>query len=239
MNTKNLMDCSSRIKLERQKRSWTQEQLAERAKLSTRTVQRIECGAEASAETLRLLAETFGIGAEKLRASPVRTHFGAPWCRSVKTITFAVLGLTTVLCAVHLAVRFPHLTFPLNILIFVVVLPSLCLGVNGYSIRDGKLMIHRLGWATKFDLSKLSGFEHNPHALIGSIRLFGTGGLFCYLGFCRNAILGRHREYVTDTAKCVVLEFGKEKIVISPDDPEVFLEALRDTIKGVCTPQPA
>jgi len=32
MNTENAMDCSSRIKLERQKRSWTQEQLAERAR---------------------------------------------------------------------------------------------------------------------------------------------------------------------------------------------------------------
>ncbi len=48
-----IMDFSSRIRLERQKRSWTQEQLAERAKLSTRTVRRIESGDEAAAETLR------------------------------------------------------------------------------------------------------------------------------------------------------------------------------------------
>jgi len=233
------MDCSSRIKLERQKRSWTQEQLAERAKLSTRTVQRIECGAEASAETLRLIAEAFGIGTENLRASPVRTHFGAPWCRSVKAITFGVIGLAAVLCGVQMVTRLPYLVSSLNILIFAVILQSLFLGVNGYSIKDGKLMIHRLGWATKFDLAKLSGFERNPRALMGSIRLFGNGGIFCYLGYFRNGLLGRYRAYVTDTAKCVVLEFGGNKIVISPDDPEVFVEALRETIKGVCTQQPA
>ena len=100
-NIDNVMDCSSRIKLERQKRSWTQEQLAERAKLSPRTVQRIECGADASAETLRLIAEAFGLSAEALRASPVRTHFRAPWSRSVKVSTGLVCGLMIGLIALQ------------------------------------------------------------------------------------------------------------------------------------------
>jgi hypothetical protein len=151
----------------------------------------------------------------------------------VKTISFGVIGLAAVLCGVQMVIPLSHLVFPLNILFFAVILPSLFLGVNGYSIRDGKLMIHRLGWATKFDLSKLSGFESNPRALMGSTRLFGNGGLFCCIGYYRNEILGRYRAYVTDTAKCVVLEFGENKIVISPDDPEVFVEALRETIRGV------
>src|SRR5690242_19131065 len=96
-NIENIMDCASRIKFERQKRSWTQEQLAERAKLSARTVQRIECGGEASAETLRLIAEAFGIGPENLRGDPGRTHFSAPWCRAVKVVTIIVIGLIVAL----------------------------------------------------------------------------------------------------------------------------------------------
>lgn len=44
------------IRLQRLKNGWSQEQLAEMAGLSTRTVQRIERGAKASPETLKCLA---------------------------------------------------------------------------------------------------------------------------------------------------------------------------------------
>ncbi len=233
-NIDNVMDCSSRIKLERQKRSWTQEQLAERAKLSPRTVQRIECGTEASPETLRLIAEAFGLSAESLRATTARTHFGAPWCRFVRMSTIAAIGLTVAIQFLPLVAKMGGWDAVVHLTLFVVLLPCLFLSVNGYSVKEGRLLIHRLGWATKFDLAQLSGFELNPHAMMGSIRLFGNGGLFCYIGYYRNAILGNYRAYVTDTAKAVVLDFGDRKIVVSPDDPEAFVEALRDAVKGVC-----
>ena len=44
------------IRLQRLKNGWSQEQLAEMAGVSTRTVQRIERGAKASPETLKCLA---------------------------------------------------------------------------------------------------------------------------------------------------------------------------------------
>lgn len=233
-NIENIMDCASRIKFERQKRSWTQEQLAERAKLSARTVQRIECGAEASAETLRLIAEAFGIGAESLRGDPGRTHFSAPWSRGVKAITFVVIGLVVVFSFLPLL---PRTGAPVLIVLAVLwgaLLCSLFLSVNGFSVRNGQLLVHRLGWATKFDLAQLSGFEANPHATMGSIRLFGNGGFLCFIGLYRNAVIGRYRAYVTDPARSVVLELGDRKIVVSPDDPQAFVEALRDAAKGVC-----
>ena len=234
MNNSNIMDCSSRIKLERQKRSWTQEQLAERAKLSTRTVQRIECGAEASLETVRLIAEAMGVSVESLRAGKTRAHFSAPWSRGVKVITAVVVGIVlimTVLPSVMPGVEFPAPV--VSIMVFLVI-GCLLLGVNGYTVRDGRLLVHRLGWATKFDLSGLSGLEINPHAMMGSIRLFGNGGIFCFVGWYRASVIGRYRAYVTDPAKSVVLEFGNRKIVVSPDDPEAFVDALRETSRGVC-----
>jgi len=145
MNNSNIMDCSSRIKLERQKRSWTQEQLAERAKLSTRTVQRIECGAEASLETVRLIAEAMGVSVESLRAGKTRAHFSAPWSRGVKVITAVVVGIVlimTVLPSVMPGVEFPAPV--VSILVFLVI-GCLLLGVNGYTVRDGRLLVHRLG----------------------------------------------------------------------------------------------
>ena len=87
MKVETIINHSSRIRLERQKRSWTQEQLAERAKLSTRTVQRIESKDESSAEILRLIAEAFGLPADSLGAAAPRIHFRAPWSLTVKVIT--------------------------------------------------------------------------------------------------------------------------------------------------------
>lgn len=229
------MDSASRIKLERQKRSWTQEQLAERARLSTRTVQRIECGAEASAETLRLMAEAFGLPAESLQTPPRRTHFRAPWSTSVRVITVVVGGLLVAL----------PLALPADALRWIVwavwgaVVTCLFLSVTGYSVRNGTLLVHRLGWATRFELASLSAFEINPHAMMGSVRLFGNGGIFCILGHFRNGVLGHYRAYVTDAARAVVLEFGARKIVVSPDDPAAFVETLRDATRGVCRePEP-
>jgi transcriptional regulator with XRE-family HTH domain len=230
MNTLDIMDCASRIKLERQKRSWTQEQLAERARLSTRTVQRIECGAEASAETLRLIAEAFGLPAENLRTAAVRTHFRAPWCNSIKIITAIVVALVLALPFIIPARSYLWVsTVCWGGLLF-----CLFFSVQGYSVRAGQLHVHRLGWVTRFDLARLSAFDVNPHAMMGSVRLFGIGGLFCILGHFRNGVLGHYRAYATDPSRSVVMEFGDRKIVVSPDDPLAFVEALRDATKGVC-----
>ena len=43
----------------------------------------------------------------------------------------------------------------------------------------------------------------------------------------RNAILGRYRAYVTEGKKAVVLDIGGDKVVVSPDQPEEFAEAVR------------
>src|SRR5262245_57661534 len=160
MNIEDIMDCSARIKLERQKRSWTQEQLAERAKLSTRTVQRIESGEESSAETLRLIAEAFGLPADALRSAAVRTDFGAPWARFVKITTVLVIVVVAALPYVLPTGRVPWLDYVLwGTIVF-----CLFFSVSGYSVKNGRLLVHRMGWSTKFDLAGLSAFNANPHA---------------------------------------------------------------------------
>jgi transcriptional regulator with XRE-family HTH domain len=65
------------IKAERQKRGWSQEQLAAAAGLGVRTVQRMESGSAASSESAKCLAAVFEIpfsrlAIEKPRALPLR-----------------------------------------------------------------------------------------------------------------------------------------------------------------------
>src|SRR5580693_139035 len=77
---------------------------------------------------------------------------------------------------------------------------------TGYSIMDGEVVI-----------SRLIGNVHLPVAgirevriatrddLRGSMRVFGSGGLFGYYGLFRNSKLGTSRWYVTDRSHSLAL----------------------------------
>ncbi|WP_069946474.1 helix-turn-helix domain-containing protein [Microbulbifer aggregans] len=54
------------VKKLREKRNWSQEQLAQLAGLSLRTIQRVEAGNKASLETLKSLASVFEVELSKL-----------------------------------------------------------------------------------------------------------------------------------------------------------------------------
>lgn len=57
-------------------KGWSQEQLATIAGLSTRTVQRIENGEQASLETLTAIAAALGVQVSDLNAQPQQTTMG-------------------------------------------------------------------------------------------------------------------------------------------------------------------
>ena len=59
------------------------------------------------------------------------------------------------------------------------------------------------------------------------IRLWGSGGLFGYYGLYRTAELGKCTWYVTDRSKCVVVITSEKTVVVSPDDVDGFVAAIR------------
>jgi transcriptional regulator with XRE-family HTH domain len=61
---------SARIRAERERRAWSQEQLAEVTGVSLRTVQRVETSGSASFETARALAAVFEVEVALLRLQP-------------------------------------------------------------------------------------------------------------------------------------------------------------------------
>ncbi|EMF6667215.1 TPA: helix-turn-helix domain-containing protein [Serratia marcescens] len=65
-----------RIRPLRLEKGWSQEQLATVAGLSTRTVQRIENGEQASLETLTAIAAALGVQVSDLNAQPQQTTMG-------------------------------------------------------------------------------------------------------------------------------------------------------------------
>jgi hypothetical protein len=144
------------------------------------------------------------------------TRFGAPWSPRLKAFTAAFLVL--------MAVVFVVTPMPARLLPPAIVGLTALFSVRGYTVRPRELLVRRLGWSTRIPLAGLESARAEPNATLGSIRVFGIGGAFGFIGRFRSANLGSYRAYVTDPAYCVVLELGDETIVVTPDSPVRFVE---------------
>ena len=120
-----------------------------------------------------------------------------------------------------------------RLIIAAVFLASFLLMVRGYSVQDGKLLIHRLAWNNTYNLAELNDVEACPDITNGSIRLIGIGGLFSASGSFRNQELGEYHAYLTDSKNAVVLTFFDECIVISPEEPEEFVRTVREEYRRI------
>lgn len=107
-----------------------------------------------------------------------------------------------------------------------VVLACLPFMVRGYGITDDAILIRRLFWTTRLRRADLRSAEIIPRAMKGSLRTFGNGGAFSFTGWYWNRSLGGYRAYVTDLNRTVVLRFWHRTVVISPGDPENFVNDL-------------
>ncbi len=96
-------------------------------------------------------------------------------------------------------------------------------GVYGYSIVDRTLVIHRMGWSKRIDLTALLSAEPDPSALSGSVRTLGNGGLFAFVGRFWSKPLGKYRAYATRADDSVVLRFPSSTLVVTPEDPGDFV----------------
>ncbi|MBF7074086.1 helix-turn-helix transcriptional regulator [Glaciecola sp. MH2013] len=82
------------VKRLREKRNWSQEQLATFSGLSTRTIQRIESGNKASLESLKALASVFEIDISKLKEEIiVIDKTSNEWNKEPVWLRFAFLGV--------------------------------------------------------------------------------------------------------------------------------------------------
>lgn len=153
----------------------------------------------------------------------VRKTFKAPWDGLLIVMTS---GITVLL----LGIDYYSSSMPPALITWSVILGALGFGIFGYRLEDGQLKIQRLGWSKDIDLSEVKNVEFKPQAMTGSVRTFGTGGLFCYVGYFRNSILKNYKAYVTHRNKTVVLTTNGGKIVVSPDNPQAFVASIKSII---------
>jgi hypothetical protein len=161
----------------------------------------------------------------------VKREFSAPWGNLLKIMS---MGITLLLIAIFGYIAFLNRASMLHVTILYIIFPvivlstCLLLTVRGYSISEDSLLIKRLFWSTEVSLESLKSVEIDPKAMTGSIKTFGNGGLYSFSGKFRSRKLGSFNAYVTDLKNCVVLKTADRTVVVSPGNPELFVEVLKN-----------
>jgi hypothetical protein len=105
---------------------------------------------------------------------------------------------------------------------------SFCIRVNGYLVTADEIIVLRPLGKKQIPIQNIRSAEPLVRRdLTWSIRTFGVGGLFGYYGKFYNSRLGSMTWYLTrrDATVLLRLDNGK-KIVLSPDDPQEFINVL-------------
>jgi len=136
----------------------------------------------------------------------------------ISAVVFAVLGFGVV-ATQNLAVA---------LLGAAVIAISYAYSTRGYEITDRSIVVRRLIGAVRIpldDLRELRAATRDDFR--GCIRLWGNGGFFGYYGLFRTSKLGKCTWYVTNRANAVVLITASKTVLLSPDDVDAFLAAVR------------
>jgi hypothetical protein len=154
--------------------------------------------------------------------------FAAPWGTALKVMTLlgCMVGLGIPLVGLFTGPRSGLWLLLMVVLPLVVLLSTSLFAVRGYSLRGETLSIQRLGWHTTIPLHQLQAATIDPQVMEQSLRLWGNGGLFAFVGRFRNRRLGTYYAYATKLDHAVVLTLPQRRLVVTPDDPQRFVRAV-------------
>jgi hypothetical protein len=159
-----------------------------------------------------------------------RNHeYTAPWGRALWVIS--LLGCVVVIGVPSLVLTLLEMPLPAQIILaatpVLIIAGAALFMINGFEMDGDVLRVKRPAWTTPISLSGLRSVEFDPEAMKRSIRVVGNGGLFAFNGLFWSKKFGKFRVYVTDLEKGVVLKFADRVVVVSPDEPERFIDEAR------------
>jgi hypothetical protein len=105
-------------------------------------------------------------------------------------------------------------------------LASWALAPRAIEIEGGELRIRRRAWrGASYPLAEVTEVAVlPPRWLLGSVRTFGSGGLFGWYGWYWKK--GPFRLFATRTDRLVEVVAGGRRVVVSPDEPARLVEGL-------------
>lgn len=98
-----------------------------------------------------------------------------------------------------------------------------------YTTTDKLVVIHRPISDIKINLIDIKSVELlDKERLKWTIRTFGVGGFFGYWGKFTNSKIGVMTWYATKRENAVLITtFSNKKILLTPDNPELFVSVIR------------
>ena len=153
----------------------------------------------------------------------MKYRFFAPWDWIVSLVTVLLLSFFGGL------LFFTEQNLIPQIMYICIILICALFGVYGYTIQNESIHIIRLGWKKRIKITDIKKVEFIPNAMKKSIRTWGIGGAFGYIGYFNNRILGKYKAFATNRKNTVILYLNsKENLyVLTPDKPEAFIECLK------------
>ena len=103
---------------------------------------------------------------------------------------------------------------------------ALLLLPRSYTMDKNDIVISRLVFPITIkrrDIKKIY-YDANRFYTSGLTRVFGVGGFWGYYGYFFSKNLGTISVHATDLGKCVVIETTKKVYVITPDNPQLFVD---------------
>jgi hypothetical protein len=99
--------------------------------------------------------------------------------------------------------------------------------IQRYRLSGEELLVELRFRTVRFPLAGLISASIDPEAMRHAWKLYGNDGLGAYSGRFRSRRLGAFRAYLSDAERAVVLRWPDRCVVISPEQPSYFLEAVR------------
>lgn len=183
-----------------------------------------------------------------MNASDERIH-GTTWSTSIYVITWLMICLSAWFTglAVWMMVREimsptssfdPGLPILAGVLDLVMVIAGLYAPMK-YGVSGRELIIHRPLGKLRVPKSSICGVQPlGSRKCIGcGLRIFGSGGLFGGIGLFWSPAFGRYWAYVTRSDRLVLVwRVRGWPLLLSPDDPQRFVEDLGVEIRNSATP---
>lgn len=160
-------------------------------------------------------------------------EFKAPYSRFVKVVTIAtttlLISLSTYFLYILTTVDEGSIAFlaPLPIVLTLLLIIPFLFSPRGYALTEAGVLIKRPIGGILIPYGNIANVRVVTEGLGRGIRLWGSGGLYGFIGLFHIKNLGRVWVYATDHNKMVLIETRQgTKYIISPDDPTAFIERL-------------
>lgn len=158
------------------------------------------------------------------------------WSGGVLAVTIVTLIVFAGTGFYIASLNWPTVMLWLKYLLVIVLLTTVIAGVGYMPIRlkadNEKIIVKNLFGSPKIPLSEVIETRRISKSEIdGSIRTFGSGGLFGYLGRFKNNRLGSYDMYATELKNLILIRTSNKKYVFSCSRPQKFVEFVNLQLK--------